>query len=446
MDISFNIVGFIESNPVAKLSDTYNNKLLIKIKENFNETQQQLFISSFYCYLNYHPTNDFVIDLDDVWKWLGFSTKQKARMLLEKQFIVENDYKLLLNHNDRQNNDTRGGHNKQTIMLNLKTFKLYCIKADTKKANEIHEYFVKLEELLHETIHDECIELKQQLENQVLISHNQQDILRENTILKQFPANTLCVYYGKIDNKSDKGEDLIKFGYSNSLCDRVKTHKKTYENFFLIHAFKVDNAQQIENAIKFHPELSKLKRSLIINETRFTELMAYNTITFENLDGIIKDIIKKIEYSPENYTMLLLENERLLKKINTLTIENQNLHKIKYGDPTVHVDATFIPEIHEIPEIRTFKHVRKYNKAKDGKYHIFGVVYDKLIGTREEVWYGTAFRTPGELQKKDLMLSASAGNRGKIISKSKHHSENARETYRFCVPKKVVDTTNDPEV
>ena len=378
MDISFNIVGFIESNPVAKLSDTYNNKLLTKIKENFSEIQQQLFISSFYCYLNYHPTDDFVIDLDDVWKWLGFSTKQKARMLLEKHFVVENDYKLLLNLIDKQNNDTRGGHNKQTIMLNIQTFKIFSIKADTKKANEIHEYFVKLEELLHETIHEECIELKQQLENQVLISHNQQDILRENTTLKQFPANTQCVYYGKIDNKSSNGEPLIKFGYSNSLCDRVKTHKKTYENFFLIHAFKVDNAQQIENAIKFHPELSKLRRSLTINETRFTELIAYDTITFENLDCIIKDIIKKIEYSPENYTILLLENERLLKKINTLTIENQNLHKVKYGDPTVHVDATFIPEINETSEIRTFKHVRKYNKAKDGKYHINDVVYDKI--------------------------------------------------------------------
>lgn len=443
MDCSFNIVGFIESNPVAKLSDTYNNKLLAKIKENFSEIQQQLFISSFYCYLNYHPTDDFVIDLDDVWKWLGFSTKQKARMLLEKHFVVENDYKLLLNLIDKQNNDTRGGHNKQTIMLNIQTFKIFSIKADTKKANEIHEYFVKLEELLHETIHEECIELKQQLENQVLISHNQQDILRENTTLKQFPSNTQCVYYGKLDNKSDKGEPLVKFGYSNSLCDRVKTHKKTYENFFLIHAFKVDNAQQIENAIKFHPELSKLRRSLTINETRFTELIAYDTITFENLDCIIKDIIKKIEYSPENYTMLLLENERLLKKINTLTIENQNLHKVKYGDPTVHVDATFIPEINETSEIRTFKHVRKYNKAKDGKYHINDVVYDKLTGTREEVWCGTAFHTAGELQKKDLMLSSCSSNRGKIISKSKHHSENALETYRFCVPKKVVNPTNN---
>jgi hypothetical protein len=49
-----------------------------------SEQKQQMFLTSFYCYLNYHPTNDFVIDLDDVWKWLGFSQKIRAKELLEK--------------------------------------------------------------------------------------------------------------------------------------------------------------------------------------------------------------------------------------------------------------------------------------------------------------------------------------------------------------------------
>ena len=30
----------------------------------------------------------------------------------------------------------RGGHNKETILLTIKTFKLFCIKAETTKANE----------------------------------------------------------------------------------------------------------------------------------------------------------------------------------------------------------------------------------------------------------------------------------------------------------------------
>jgi len=59
-------VSLIESNPITKLSSDYNVKLLCKIKENFTDMEQQLFLTSFYCYLNYHPINDFVIDLDNV--------------------------------------------------------------------------------------------------------------------------------------------------------------------------------------------------------------------------------------------------------------------------------------------------------------------------------------------------------------------------------------------
>ena len=43
-----------------------------------------MFLSSFYCYLNHHPINDFVIDLDNVWKWMGFNQKYNAKYLLEK--------------------------------------------------------------------------------------------------------------------------------------------------------------------------------------------------------------------------------------------------------------------------------------------------------------------------------------------------------------------------
>ena len=73
MDASLNIVELIENNPITKLSSSYNGKLLTKIQECFTDFEQQLFVSSFYCYLNCHQKNDFVVDLDDVWKWLGFT-------------------------------------------------------------------------------------------------------------------------------------------------------------------------------------------------------------------------------------------------------------------------------------------------------------------------------------------------------------------------------------
>ena len=70
-----NIVELIENHPISKLTNTYNVKLLDKIKANFSDMDQKLFIGSFYCYLNYDTKKDFVVDLDDVWKWMGFSKK-----------------------------------------------------------------------------------------------------------------------------------------------------------------------------------------------------------------------------------------------------------------------------------------------------------------------------------------------------------------------------------
>jgi hypothetical protein len=92
--MSIDIVNLIESNPITKFNGNYQSKLIEKVKNNFNNYEQQMFLSSFYCYLNYNKT-DFVIDLDNIWKWLGFAQKVNAKNLLEKQFIINKDYKLL---------------------------------------------------------------------------------------------------------------------------------------------------------------------------------------------------------------------------------------------------------------------------------------------------------------------------------------------------------------
>ena len=43
-----NIVELIEKNPITKLFNNYNNKLLNKIKEKFNEEQQKFIRKKIY--------------------------------------------------------------------------------------------------------------------------------------------------------------------------------------------------------------------------------------------------------------------------------------------------------------------------------------------------------------------------------------------------------------
>ena len=76
---TLNIVELIETNPIPKLFNNYQNKVLNKIKNNFSENDQQLFVTTLYGYTHNNPNEDFVIDLDNIWQWLGFQQKHNAK-------------------------------------------------------------------------------------------------------------------------------------------------------------------------------------------------------------------------------------------------------------------------------------------------------------------------------------------------------------------------------
>ena len=60
----------------------------------------------------------------------------------------------------------------------------------------------------------------------------------------------------------------------------------------------------------------------------------------------------------------------------------------------------------------------KYSRTSTGKYSVSGRTYEVLIGTRAQVWHGTAYKTTGGLCKSDLMKNKA----GRIVSKAKHHT------------------------
>jgi len=284
MDCSLNIVHLIESNPISKLTNSYNNRFLTKIKETFTETQQQLFVSSFFCYLNYNQSTDFVIDLDDVWQWLGFSQKDAAKRVLDKHFTVENDYKILPHNLAKQTNKGRGGHNREQIILNIKTFKMLCIKAATKKADEIHEYFVKLEEMLQQLVQEESDELKQQLEQtknekQQIEAKNVQ--LEEENKLLQKRDNVPVIYIYNIDTRALKPE--LKIGYTINLHSRIKPYKQVCKHGKVELTVEIydQNVKTVENFI--HHMLSKYQVKdevfqLDVEEAKMMILRIVNTI------------------------------------------------------------------------------------------------------------------------------------------------------------------------
>ena len=97
MTENLDIVSLIEKNPIINLNKEYNNKFLEKIKKLFTQTQQYLFVGSFYCYLNHNQTEDFVVNLRDIWEWVGFSRIEECKRVLTRHFIKNIDYVYLQN-------------------------------------------------------------------------------------------------------------------------------------------------------------------------------------------------------------------------------------------------------------------------------------------------------------------------------------------------------------
>ena len=350
MDASLNIVNLIENNPITKLSRNYNSILINKIKEHFTETQQQLFVSSFYCYLNYSQTTDFVIDLDNVWQWLGFTQKIAAKKLLEKNFKLDKDYKHLLCLQTKQKTEGRGGHNKDTIMLTIKTFKLLCIKADTEKANEIHEYFVKLEEFLQQIVQEENDELKLQLEdnkqkfNKKLLE--EKTIQREQILLRDYGTSGNLIYIIKVKSY-DTGEYIVKIGESRRGIElRYKEHKTNYDECLLLDCFPVIKSKDFENFIHSHEKIRFNKVTNLTGHENERELFYVGkSLSYNVLLNIINSNIKRFnEFSQKDF-------ERIQEKCDMVQEKCDLMQKMLITDSTNEPKNIFTNENDQIKNL-----------------------------------------------------------------------------------------------
>ena len=324
--MSIDIVNLIESNPITKLNGDYQSKLVEKVKNTFSNYEQQMFLSSFYCYLKYDSKNDFVIDLDNVWKWLDFSQKIKAKQLLEKQFTINKDYKLLLYQQVKQDEKTHGGHNKETFMLNIETFKKFCLKAGTKKADEVHDYFVKLENIMFEIAKEESEELKQQL---IQLENNknkemeeklikQKSLEKEKLLLTQYARSGSIVYIIKVKSLTN-GEYIVKIGESRiGIQNRYNEHKNKYDECLLLNCFSVDKSKDFESFLHNHENIRLNKYLNLEGHEKENELFLIGKeLSYQTITNIINTNISNFNYTVRE---LLQENELLKVKLNT----NQN--------------------------------------------------------------------------------------------------------------------------
>jgi len=340
MNLNIDIVQLIENNPITKLNGNYHSKLIEKVKNEFSEFEHQLFVSNFYCYLNNDFNNDFVIDLDNIWYWLGFGQKANAKRLLENHFTLDVEYKIISEETvTTKKEHTRGGHNKEVIMLNVNTFKKLCLKAGTKKADQIHNYFIKIEILLQEIMSEESNELRLQLEQQKteiqkIEEKQKQEYLarlekerfleREKILLREYASIGSIFYIIKVKSY-ENGSYVIKIGESRrGIAGRYQEHKNKYDECLLLDCFSVNKSRDFENFIKEHELVRGSRvRDLKGHEKELELFFIGKNLSYHTLLQIINGNLKF--FNDTNNAKLELENEQLklmLEMKNTNTNDN----------------------------------------------------------------------------------------------------------------------------
>lgn len=340
--MSLDIVALIEQNPSTILNGQYNSNLIQKVRDNFSTFEQQLFLSNFYCDMKYHPKNDFVIDLDTIWKWLGFSQKVNAKSLLEKNFQLNVDYTSQpCIHVPGQ----KGGQNKETILLSIDTFKKICMKAGTKKADEIHDYFLKSQNFMLTILSEESNELKSQLEQQKTEENNKEDkqkeefelkleqqrvLEKEKILLREYGTIGAIFYIIRVKSWENK-QYVIKIGESRrGIAERYKQHRSKYDECVLLDCFAVERSKDFETFIKDHDSIKPNKcKTLEGHEHELELVLIGKNLTYQTLINIINHNIKYFSNNNDTRKLELeIERLKLLSEMKSSNIDSAIIYDL----------------------------------------------------------------------------------------------------------------------
>jgi phage anti-repressor protein len=204
-------------NSNTTLSLTLQTKMTTILNKEFTGEQHRWYIANLFMYMNYHPTNDYPINLENVFKMIGFANKGNAKRTLENNFVKDEDYKTSFLPTEKR--ETGGSLNEQ-IMLNIDTFKNLCMLAKTQQGKEIRKYYVKLENIYNKVIKEE-IENTQKLleENKKLLEEQKEKIemLESKPETEGFFRESGYIYIIKETAKIGR----YKIGKSKSPIERI---------------------------------------------------------------------------------------------------------------------------------------------------------------------------------------------------------------------------------
>lgn len=149
-----------EHKRVKGVSKYYNDKLVKRIQTMFTSDIQKQVVSIFYGYFK-HSVPEFFIIANNAWNLLGFRKQETCLQLVTHSLDKYVDYQI------------DGNEEANCYLMSFNGFKKLCVKAKTKKTNEVLTNIEHLQQLFEDILHLNSQEHILQLEKkQLQIEHN----------------------------------------------------------------------------------------------------------------------------------------------------------------------------------------------------------------------------------------------------------------------------------
>ena len=263
----------IKSNNEINLEDP----LVKKIREKLDIQDQEIFIQSFYAYMNYHPTNDFPINLEHVFKMIGFVKKANAMKTIKSNFVLNEDYKIIIFRTEKNKSiqETRG-RKEETIMLNVDTFKNLCMIAKTEKGKEIRKYYIKMEEIIIEYTKEQLQTQSERLQMQLKAKEQQSEQL-QTQLQMQLKAKELQL--------EEKEQELVRY------------KEKTYEEIQKtghIYVIKTDGGYKVGKTKDVNSRIKGLQTGNVNNIEVILDFKTSNSDLLERIVHYLLDNLYRL--------------------------------------------------------------------------------------------------------------------------------------------------------
>ena len=283
-----------------------DDRLLALLKEKLNTDEQKLFVDSFKMFLRYgNDPTAFVVNFDDVWKWIGFTRKNNAKRLLISKYVNKIDY-------IEQTSQTEGGFTSDenevllpkeqnfletttvskngrptvNILLTVQAFKDFCMSADTPEGKRVRNYYLTMENINHQYILQLVHEEKIRLLEETKLNEAKKSELERHNVLKEAHKNQKVVYVMKLKT-FENGHHIIKIGQTDNIAERnTALNAKFHVKGSFIDIFPCDDHIKFEKFILKHKKLEPFKYidAIFSTENETEKVTSTETFLFKSMD------------------------------------------------------------------------------------------------------------------------------------------------------------------